>query len=470
MSRPAAIFTRVHAICQRLVLFRAVLNAPLGQAFATLSAAAAADDAMLEPAYARLLSELVAWAADHPLTVPDPWQDYLLDQVIYDDNPWTRLAARTSGPLPAGLAAAARHDLDLLQQLYQLDGDCVRSALAGRLASSPLAAVDWRALSPDGTAERPDTAIKRALVAAARWSDAHDHLVAHLRRHGAGHLARYVAFRWERDGRHGHLCGIPRPDPIRLDQLVGYERQRAMLLQNTEQFLAGLPANNLLLYGDRGTGKSSFVKALVHTYAPHGLRLVEMPKQYLADFPALVAQLAEYPQRFLVFLDDLSFEEHETHYKDLKALLEGGIQARPANVLLYATSNRRHLVREHYRDRQVGFTPDDEVQPQDTMQERLSLADRFGMVLVFRSPHREQYLAIVRALATHAGLELPAEDLERRALRWAAWHGGMTGRAARQFIDHLCGELMLERQRRWTEDAERVSPPASIRGRETGAT
>lgn len=450
MSHTVASLARVDAILQRLVLFREALSAPLGQAFVRLSTTLAMDgDHAIEPAYAHLLAELAAWATAHPLAVPDPWQDHLLDRVIYDDNPFTRLAAASAArALPAGLVAAARHDLDLLQQLYVLDGERVRAAVLARLGTTSLSAVEWCALSPDGGAARVDLAVKRALAAAPRWSDALDLLVGHLRQHGAGPLARYVAFRWERDGGRGHLAGIARPDPIRLDQLVGYERQRAVLLRNTEQFVAGFPANNVLLYGDRGTGKSSLVKALLHQYAPRGLRLVELPKQHLADFPALVAQLAEQPQRFVVFLDDLSFEEHETHYKELKALLEGGIQARPPNVVVYATSNRRHLVREHYRDREVQFTPEDELQPQDTAQEKLSLADRFGLVLIFRAPDREHYLAIVRALAIQTGIDLAAHDLEQRALRWAAWHGAVTGRSARQFVDQLAGELLLERQER----------------------
>ncbi|MBI2322975.1 MAG: ATP-binding protein [Chloroflexi bacterium] len=408
----------------RLVLFRDVLSAPPGQAFLHLAAGVfVGDDARVLAAYADLLARLIAAAAAAPAAVPDPWQDHLLDAVVYDANPFTHLAqAVPVADLPAGLVAAARHDLVLLQQLFGLDGERVRAALSARNGALPLPDVAWHTLTSPATEDRADVALKRALAAAPSWPDALDLLAAHLRGHGAGPLARFVAYRWQHDGGPGRLVGVARPDPIRLHQLVGYERQRAHLLRNTEQFVAGFPANNVLLYGDRGTGKSSLVKALLHAYAPRGLRLVEMPKQRLGDFPALFAALAERPQ------------------------LEGSVEARPPNVLLYATSNRRHLVREHHRDRKLRFGADDEVQPQDTVQEQLSLADRFGIVLIFRAPDREEYLAIVRALAEQAGLDLPPADLEQRALRWATWHGGRTGRSARQFVDQLTGELLLERR------------------------
>lgn len=448
MSSALTTLTGSASAATRLVVFRDVLNGPPGQAFLQLArSVAAGDDARVVAAYADLLARLIAAAAVAPAAVRDPWQDHLLDRIVYDANPFTHLAQTAPlASMPAGLVTAARHDLALLQQLYQLDGERVHAALRARNAALPLADVAWRTLTTPAPDDRADVAVKRALAAAPSWPDALDLLAAHLRRHGAGPLARFVAYRWQHEDGHGRLVGVARPDPTRLHQLVGYERQREHLLRNTAQFVAGFPANNVLLYGDRGTGKSSLVKALVHAYAPQGLRLVEMPKQHLGDFPALFAALAERPQRFVVFLDDLSFEEHETHYKDLKALLEGSVEARPPNVVLYATSNRRHLVREHDHDRELRFSADNEVQPQDTVQEKLSLADRFGIVLIFRAPDREQYLAIARALAAQAGLDLPPADLEQRALRWATWHGGWTGRSARQFIDQLTGELLLERQ------------------------
>ncbi|HEY8885541.1 MAG TPA: ATP-binding protein, partial [Chloroflexota bacterium] len=218
----------------------------------------------------------------------------------------------------------------------------------------------------------------------------------------------------------------------------GYADQRATIQRNTQHFLAGRPANNLLLYGERGTGKSSMVKALLNAYADQGLRLVDVAKSALGDFSEIVAQLADQSQRFVVFVDDLSFDEGETGYAELKAVLEGGVEVRPDNVLIYATSNRRHLVVERFGDR---LAPGDEIHVQDTLQEKLSLADRFGVTVIFLSPDQDQYLEIVKGLARRR--ELPIDDvaLRRRALQWASWNNGRSGRTARQFVDDLTAEL-----------------------------
>ncbi|MCL6635108.1 MAG: ATP-binding protein [Peptococcaceae bacterium] len=200
-----------------------------------------------------------------------------------------------------------------------------------------------------------------------------------------------------------------------------------------------LPANNVLLYGDRGTGKSSTVKALLNHYRDRGLRLVEVAKGDLNGFALIARQLRDRPQRFIIFVDDLSFEESEVAYKELKAVLEGGLESRPANVLIYATSNRRHLVREHFSDRAAPAGPDGEVRGNDTVQEKLSLADRFGITVLFTSPDRALYLDIVRGLAKQRGISLAEGELERRALLWEAWHNGRSGRTARQFVDQISG-------------------------------
>jgi len=327
------------------------------------------------------------------------------------------------------------------------------------------------------------TVVER-LVGADDWGTLVEILAAYFATHGGGLLAHYRAFRWlgagglppgpatELDdeaggGRGGALMNqgstlagfvpVPAPDSVRPNDLIGYAAERELLRRNTVHFLAGYPANNVLLYGDRGTGKSSSVKALLHEQArpeePPGLwqqlRIVEVPKAHLAEFPALAELLRGRPQRFVVFVDDLSFEEGETHYKDVKAMLEGGLEARPANVVVYATSNRRHLVREHFADR---ASPDsDEVHAQDTVQEKLSFADRFGLTITFPSPDQAAYLAIVEGLAQQRHLAVEPAALRARAIEWAAWHNGRSGRTARQFVDYLAAELGLAGERRKTE-------------------
>ena len=271
------------------------------------------------------------------------------------------------------------------------------------------------------------------------WREAVALLASHYERHGAGEFARYHAFRWERSAHGGRLRGIAQPDPIRLEELIGDERQRRLLLQNTEHLLAGYRANNVLLCGDRGTGKSSSIKALLHRYSHRGLRLVEVAKDDLGDFSRIVEALRARQQSFVVFVDDLSFEPHETDYKALKAILEGSVAAQPRNMVIYATSNRSHLVRENFADR-AGIL-DGEVHPKETLQETFSLSDRFGIRITFVAPTQAQYLAIVAALAAQRNLSVDEAALRSRAVTWAQQQNGFSGRTARQFVDFLEGEL-----------------------------
>ncbi|MFQ9952065.1 MAG: ATP-binding protein, partial [Clostridium sp.] len=214
-----------------------------------------------------------------------------------------------------------------------------------------------------------------------------------------------------------------------LRSLKGYEIPRSLVEDNTVAFLEGLSCNNCLLYGDRGTGKSSTVKALLNAYYPKGLRMVEMPKERLCDFPQLVDQIAALPLRFIIFIDDLSFSQQDDTFAALKAVLEGGLAARPENALIYATSNRRHLLRECFSDREG-----DEIHRSDTIQESLSLADRFGLSVNFSVPDKSAFLDIVHALAKERKLVIAEDELESGAERWALERGGRSPRCARQYI------------------------------------
>ncbi len=236
---------------------------------------------------------------------------------------------------------------------------------------------------------------------------------------------RYHAFIW----RGGEIRPVLHPDTIRLSDLKGYEIQRRLAIENTEAFLHGLPANNCLLYGDRGTGKSSTVKALLNEYYPMGLRMIEVPKESLSGFPMLVDKIAPLPMKFVIFIDDLTFNREDDTYASLKAVLEGGLAARPENTLIYATSNRRHLLRETFSDREG-----DEIHRGDSIQESLSLSDRFGLSISFTLPGREQYLQIVRRLAGQRELQIDTKALEDGAEQWAISRGGRSPRCAKQYV------------------------------------
>ncbi len=231
------------------------------------------------------------------------------------------------------------------------------------------------------------------------------------------------------------MVGISCPDPVGLNDLIGYNSQKQQICINTEQFLKGYPANNVLLYGSRGTGKSTMVKALLNEYGEQGLRLVELTCEDLESLPEVIALLRGHAQKYIIFVDDLSFEDYETRYKGLKAALEGSLTARPDNILIYATSNRRHLVREYHSDRNAPL--DDEIHTWDTMQEKLSLSDRFGLTITFPSPTQQLYLEIVEKLIEERGLTLDPELVRRSALAWERSHHGPSGRTARQFVDSL---------------------------------
>ncbi len=297
---------------------------------------------------------------------------------------------------------------------------------------------------PEDSAAGPQEKLKEAFFSGSSWEECLGELVRFYREVGAGIFARYRAFIWERRGESGRLKGIAFPDPVRLSDLYGYEEERAQVLENTLQFLRGYPANNVLLYGDRGTGKSSTVKALVNEYHSQGLRIIEVPKAYLGDFPEIIRILRGRRQKFIIFVDDLTFSDSTENYTALKAVLEGGLESRPENMLIYATSNRRHLVKEGFGDRPDLET--EEIHKNDTVQEKLSLADRFGITVIFTAPDQEKYLKIVSALAQQRGILAPQDLLYREALRWAERHNGRSPRTARQFIDWFEGHLALQKQ------------------------
>ena len=221
---------------------------------------------------------------------------------------------------------------------------------------------------------------------------------------------------------------------------MGYESQQEALVKNTEFLLAGYSALHVLLYGSRGSGKSSLVKALLQKYSDRGLRLIEVAKSDLKDLSAIVERLREVPQKFIIFVDDLSFEEDDEAFKALKVVLEGSVTARSQNIVVYATSNRRHLIREYFSDRPRP-RDNDEVHAWDTLQEKLSFSDRFGLTLTFDPANQDTYLQIVRHLANLVKINLPQEELDDRALQWATRHNGRCGRSARQFIDFLTAEI-----------------------------
>jgi predicted AAA+ superfamily ATPase len=256
------------------------------------------------------------------------------------------------------------------------------------------------------------------------------------------------AFRWEARHGWGRLVPIPEPALFDLDDLLGVGAPLERLVMNTEQFLEGLPSNHALLFGERGTGKSSAVRGLLSRYAARGLRVVEVHKDDLLQLPDVLEQLRGLQWRFLLFCDDLSFDEGEARYRELKAALEGSLAAPPANVRIVATSNRRHLLPERMEEnRQARLGEDGELRLGEALDEKLALSDRFGLVLGFFGFDQETYLAIVKRYAEQAGVTVASEKLRAEALRFALDRSSRSGRTARQFVDDVAGREALGKSR-----------------------
>lgn len=251
-----------------------------------------------------------------------------------------------------------------------------------------------------------------------------------INQYGYGIYSRYHVFVIK----DGAIVPVEYPDSIRLSQLSGYERERSEVIDNTLALLKGRPANNVLLYGDCGTGKSSTVKAIANEYYPDGLRLIELKKKQLHEIPAIVETISKNPLKFIIFIDDLSFTEDDDDFAALKAILEGSVSSTASNLAIYATSNRRHLVRETFSAREG-----DEIHFNDTMQELLSLSDRFGLTVTYSKPNKELFLSVVRDLAHQYGLKMTEDEICRKAEAYALTRGGRSPRVAKQFIEYLKG-------------------------------
>lgn len=412
-----------------LLLYQSVLQGEVGMAFLELLQAIRYTDADARGCLQAYGSYFHALAARN-----ENWEDYLITQLLLSKNPFTRLAeVREFKDLPPALVTAVKHDLQILQSLYECSSASLSEWIQG-VAHMPISPVVWYKEQELVGVETFATHLQQL----DNWGDAVEELAAYYRQCGSGLFAEYRALRWQS----GQFIGIRYSDPVKLSALVGYESQRDALLKNTEFLLSGEMALHVLLYGSRGSGKSSLVKSLLNEYSNRSLRLLEVAKSDLKDLPEIVEHLRGVSQKFIIFVDDLSFEEDDDAFKALKVVLEGNLTARPQNVVVYATSNRRHLIREFFVDRP---TPKDneEIHAWDTMQEKLSFSDRFGLTLTFEPADQKTYLKIVQHLAAQAEINITQKDLEFQALQWATRHNGRSGRTARQFVDFLKADLRL---------------------------
>lgn len=378
------------------------------------------------------------------------WHCYLTWLLLTNENSFT-LTAERRAVQNGSIQQFVLNDLRIFRELFDYDFHRLQKALHIQCFD---AVNHYRAIEKASRmCDHPTAAIVlhicHALEVAGDEYEMYDVLSDFYQRYGVGSFAMHRAFRFDRDAK-GELRLIPirNMDTVVLDDLVGYQMQKDLLVDNTRAFVEGRNANNVLLYGDSGTGKSTSIKAIVNAFYDQGLRMIEIYKHQLRDLSDLIAHLKKRNYRFIIYMDDLSFEDFETEYKFLKAVIEGGVETRPDNILIYATSNRRHLIKETWSDR--SDMSEDELHHSDTVQEKLSLVARFGLSICYERPNQKNYFHIVLQLAKrYPEITLSEEELIAEARKWELSHGGMSGRAAQQLIYDLSGKAMLAK---WKSD------------------
>ena len=366
------------------------------------------------------------------------WQCYLTWLLMTNENSFTRTCERT-GVQEGSVNHFAKSDFAVFYRLFHFDFSKVEQQLGIDCFSTicHYQAIPKRERMYNRDVSQQVQGLRRKLAGAADGGEMFRLTTDYYRQYGYGVFAMNRAFRITRQsGQPVTFLPISNVDHVMLSDLLGYEKQKQELRRNTEAFLEGRSANNVLLYGDAGTGKSTSVKALINEYFDRGLRMIEIYKHQFGDLSAILAQVKNRNYRFIIFIDDLSFEENEVEYKFLKAVIEGGVETRPDNVLIYATSNRRHLIRETWNDR-TDMEHHGDIHRSDTVEEKLSLAARFGVSINFNAPTPGEYQDIVRALARRAGVTLSDRELLVQANAWEVRHGGFSGRTARQFVNYL---------------------------------
>ena len=366
------------------------------------------------------------------------WHDYLTYLLVNHENAFST-ACEIVGPVEGTINAFAMHDFEIFKQLYDFDLkelEKIYPSVDSSLITNYQNINEGSKFFNKRIRDRICTLAEK-LAKAESTKEFMDDMVQFYKEFGVGKLGLHKAFRIDGTVTPARIVPITNIAHVHLDDLVGYEIAKKKLIDNTEAFVQGRPANNCLLFGDAGTGKSSSIKGILNQYYDQGLRIIEAYKHQFKDLNDIIAQVKNRNYKFIIYMDDLSFEEFEIEYKYLKAVIEGGLEKKPDNILIYATSNRRHLVRETFKDK---ADRDEELHTNDTVQEKLSLVARFGVTIYFGKPDKKEFQKIVTTLADRYGVEMEEEKLLLEANKWELSHGGLSGRTAQQFIDYLLGQ------------------------------
>lgn len=365
------------------------------------------------------------------------WHCYLANLLVNNENSYSK-ACEIRGEIKGSINRAVLHDIIIFKEFFDYD-------FTGMVQT--LSVTDFDLItnyeSSDSESKVYNSRIReRICCLAEKFTQNHTPeemkatLTEFYKDYGVGKFGLHKAFRVVHDENGVHVVPIQNIAHVYLNDLVGYEIPKRKLIENTEAFVEGRKANNCLLFGDAGTGKSSSIKGIANEYYEKGLRIIEIYKHQFQDINEVITQIKNRNYKFIIYMDDLSFEDFEIEYKYLKAVIEGGLEKKPANVLIYATSNRRHLVREKFSDKEERR---DDLHAGDTVQEKLSLVSRFGVTIFFAAPDKKEFQRIVQTLAERYHISMPKEELLLEANKWELAHGGLSGRTAQQFIDYLLG-------------------------------
>ena len=370
------------------------------------------------------------------------WHNYLTWFFIMNENPFS-LTCEKVGANKGSVNHFATNDFAVMKALFDYDFKPIEEALGIDCFTmiSNYQSIHKKELMYNHNVSEKVQALSAKLEEADTAEDFFDIVTGFYKDYGVGMFGLNKAFRI-RETTDGDLKFLPinNMDTVMLSDLVGYELQKEKLVENTRAFVRGAKANNVLLYGDAGTGKSTSVKAIVNEFYDQGLRMIEIYKHQFGQLSNVIAQIKNRNYRFIIYMDDLSFEEFEIEYKFLKAVIEGGVETKPDNILIYATSNRRHLIKETWNDRN-DVEVSQGMHRSDTMQEKLSLVARFGVTIFYGKPSQNDYFEIVKHLAKEAGIEMPEDELLSGANKWELSHGGISGRTATQYVNHLLSSL-----------------------------
>lgn len=373
------------------------------------------------------------------------WQNYLTFVLIMDENPFSLTCEKIGASEGASANHFAKNDFQAFYELFHYDFGPIEQAL-GIDCFTQLS--DYKAISkPElmynkNVSEKVQT-LSRRLAAAKDAEEFFEGITGFYRDYGVGMFGLNKAFRiyCPEGSTRVEFKAINNMDQVVLDDLIGYEIQKKKLVDNTKAFVEGRKANNVLLFGDSGTGKSTSIKAIVNEFYDQGLRMIEIYKHQFASLSNVIAQIKNRNYKFIIYMDDLSFEEFEIEYKFLKAVIEGGVETKPENILIYATSNRRHLIKENWSDRN-DVTVQNGMHQSDTMEEKLSLVHRFGVTINYSKPSQKEYFNIAIQLARRLGVKLSDEEIRAEANKWELSHGGISGRTAQQFANYLAGQQL----------------------------